>query len=150
MSVSGAASFITTDEQSFNKTEAAVFFPCRLCFMGGFPFLSLVQINKCCRPSKQSHVKVTKTKWQEQNTVGLPTNTANKKTHYGSNKLTLNFLNVCCAFFYVCFCVVQCVCFCTGHFVMVPLHLTCLHCLQHSFFEQLFSLYYIFRLLFLI
>jgi len=26
------------------------------------------------------------------------------------------------------------VCFCTGHFVMVPINLTCSHCLQHSFF----------------
>ena len=42
-----------------------------------------------------------------------------------------------------CFCVVLCVGFCTGHFVMVPLNLTCLHCLQHSFFEHLFNLYYL-------
>jgi len=34
-----------------------------------------------------------------------------------------------------CFCVVLCIGFCTGHFVMVPLNLTYLHCLQHSFFE---------------
>ena len=26
---------------------------------------------------------------------------------------------------------------------MVPFNLTCLHCLQHSFFEHLFNLYYI-------
>ena len=32
--------------------------------------------------------------------------------------------------------------FCTGHFVMVPLNLTCLHCLQHFIFEHLFNLYY--------
>jgi len=37
---------------------------------------------------------------------------------------------------------VLCVCFCTSHFVMVPLNLTCLHCFQHSFFEHLFNLYY--------
>jgi len=37
-----------------------------------------------------------------------------------------------------CFCVVLCVCFCIGHFVVVPLNLTCLHCLQHSFFEHQF------------
>ena len=37
------------------------------------------------------------------------------------------------------FCVVLCVCLCTGHFVMVTLYLTCLHCLQHSFFEHLFN-----------
>jgi len=30
------------------------------------------------------------------------------------------------------FCVVLCVSFCTRHFVMVPLILTYLHCLQHS------------------
>jgi len=33
--------------------------------------------------------------------------------------------------------------FFTGNFVMVPLNLTYLHCLQHSFFEHLFNLYYI-------
>ena len=33
------------------------------------------------------------------------------------------------------------VCFCTGHFVMVPINLTCPHCLQHSFFEHLLHLY---------
>ena len=32
--------------------------------------------------------------------------------------------------------------FCTGHFVMVPLNMTYLHCLQHSLFEHLFNLYY--------
>ena len=31
--------------------------------------------------------------------------------------------------------------FCTGHFVMVPLGMTYLHCLQHSLFEHLFNLY---------
>ena len=45
----------------------------------------------------------------------------------------------CCT----CFCVVLCVSFCTGYFVMVPLNLTYLHCLQHSFFEHLFNLYYV-------
>ena len=40
------------------------------------------------------------------------------------------------------FCVVLCVGFCTDHFVMVPLNLTYLHCLQHYFFEHLFNLYY--------
>jgi len=42
------------------------------------------------------------------------------------------------------FCVFLCcfVCvYCTGHFVMVPLNLTCLHYLQHSFFEHLFNLH---------
>ena len=38
-----------------------------------------------------------------------------------------------------CFCVVLCVCFCTGHFVMVPSNLTCLHSLQHSYFEHQFK-----------
>jgi len=28
-----------------------------------------------------------------------------------------------------------------GHFVMVPLNLTYLHCLQHSLYEHLFNLY---------
>jgi len=32
-----------------------------------------------------------------------------------------------------CFCVFLCVGVCTGHFVMVPLNLTYLHCLQHYF-----------------
>ena len=41
------------------------------------------------------------------------------------------------------FCVVPCVSFCTGHFVMVPLNITYLHCLQHSLFEHLFNLYYV-------
>jgi len=45
--------------------------------------------------------------------------------------------------FFVLF-VVRCVGFCTGHFVMVPLNLTNLHCLQHSFFEHFFNLYYLF------
>ena len=41
------------------------------------------------------------------------------------------------------FCIiVPCVSFCTGHFVMVPLNMTYLHCLQHSLFEHLFNLYY--------
>ena len=44
----------------------------------------------------------------------------------------------CCT----CFCVVLCVSFCTGHFVVVPLNLTYIHCLQHSFFEHLFNLYW--------
>ena len=35
------------------------------------------------------------------------------------------------------------VCFCTGHFVMVPINLTCPHCLQHFFFELLFHLLYL-------
>jgi len=39
-------------------------------------------------------------------------------------------------------CVVPCVIFCTGHFVMVPLNMTHLHCLQHSLFEHLFNLYF--------
>ena len=36
-----------------------------------------------------------------------------------------------------------CVSFCTGHFVMVPLNMTYLHCLQHSLFEHLFNFYYL-------
>ena len=36
---------------------------------------------------------------------------------------------------------VLCVSFCTGSFV--PLNLTYQHCLQHSFFEHLFNLYFI-------
>ena len=37
-----------------------------------------------------------------------------------------------------------CVSFYTGYFVMVPLNMTYLHCLQHSLFEHLFNLYYLF------
>ena len=36
-----------------------------------------------------------------------------------------------------------CVSFCTGHFVIVPLNMTYLHCLQHSLFEHPFNFYYI-------
>jgi len=43
-----------------------------------------------------------------------------------------------------CFCAVLCVCFCTGYFVIVTLNLTCLHCLQHSYSEHHFNLYYLF------
>jgi len=35
-----------------------------------------------------------------------------------------------------------CASFWTGHFVMVPLNMTYLHCLQHSLFEHLFNFYY--------
>ena len=44
----------------------------------------------------------------------------------------------CCT----CFCVVLFVRLCTGHFIMVPLNLTYLHCLQHYFFDHLFNLYF--------
>ena len=47
-------------------------------------------------------------------------------------------LRSCVLLFYV----VLCVGFCTGHFVTVTFSLTYLHCLQHSFFEHLFSVYY--------
>jgi len=33
------------------------------------------------------------------------------------------------------------VCSCTGHFVMVPINLTCPHCLHHLFFEHFFNLH---------
>ena len=39
-------------------------------------------------------------------------------------------------------CVVLCVGLCTGQFVMVPLNLTYLHYLKHSFFEHLFNLFW--------
>jgi len=44
---------------------------------------------------------------------------------------------------YMCLCVVLCVGLCTGHFVIVPLNLTYLHCLQHSFIEHFFNWYFI-------
>jgi len=43
--------------------------------------------------------------------------------------------------FFLCVFVLYCVFFCTGHFVIVPLNLTCLHCLPHSCFVHLFNLY---------
>ena len=41
----------------------------------------------------------------------------------------MSVVSWCCT----CFCVVLCVSFCRGHFVMVPLNLTYLHCLQLSY-----------------
>jgi len=38
--------------------------------------------------------------------------------------------------------VLFCCLFCTGHFVIIPLNMACLHCLQHCFFEHLFNLYF--------
>jgi len=40
-----------------------------------------------------------------------------------------------------CFCTVLGACFYTGHFVMAPLNMTYLRCLQNSCFEQYFNLY---------
>jgi len=40
----------------------------------------------------------------------------------------MSVVSLCCKSF----CVVPCASFCTGHFVMVPLNMTYLHCLQHS------------------
>jgi len=48
----------------------------------------------------------------------------------------LLYLGVVCVF------VLFCLGFCTDHFVVIRLNLTCLHCLQHSFFEHLLNLYY--------
>ena len=50
------------------------------------------------------------------------------------NFLILNVASWCLRVFFV-----LCVCFCTGHFVKLPLNLTCLHCLQYSFFEHFFN-----------
>ena len=50
------------------------------------------------------------------------------------------FLKVGFVLVFTCLCVV---CFCTGLFIIVPLILTCLHCLQHSYLEHLFNLYII-------
>ena len=52
------------------------------------------------------------------------------------------YLNVCRGLVCYVFCVVLCVFLGMGHFVTVPFNMTCLHCLQHSFFEHLFNLYY--------
>ena len=52
------------------------------------------------------------------------------------------FVNVCCVLVFCMFlCCYVSVFFCAGHFVMVPMNLTCLYCLQHSFFEHLLNLY---------
>ena len=51
-----------------------------------------------------------------------------KKIVYSECMLRLGVLRVLCCSVYL---------FCTSHFVMVPLNLTYLHCLQHSFFEHL-------------
>jgi len=61
------------------------------------------------------------------------------KTKKSEKHKNICFLNVCCVI--KSFCVVPCASFCTGHFVMVPLNMTYLHCLQHSLFEHLFNLY---------
>jgi len=55
----------------------------------------------------------------------------------------LFILDVCYTLLFCVFCAVVCVCFCTGHFVIVHLNLTCLLCLQHVFFVHLFNLYYL-------
>ena len=44
----------------------------------------------------------------------------------------------CLFYVFLCF---LCVSLCGDHFAMVPLNLTCLHCLQQPFFEHLFNLY---------
>jgi len=49
-------------------------------------------------------------------------------------------LNVCCVLLFCVYCVVLSVCFCTGHFVMLPLSMTLSSLL--FIFELLFSLYY--------
>jgi len=51
-------------------------------------------------------------------------------------------LNVCYVLLFCVFCAVLSVCLCTGRFVMVPLNLTCPHCLQHNYFKRLFSVFY--------
>ena len=65
-------------------------------------------------------------------------NDADVKTHFTHFAFTVACLTR--------FCVVLCVCLCTGHFVMVPINLTCPHCLQQLFtfffFEHLFNLCY--------
>ena len=67
-----------------------------------------------------------------------------KKEKKKNQKNTKNsFLSMSVAYWWsMCFCAVLCVCLCAGHIVIVPLNLTCLHCLQHSFFEHLFNLYF--------
>ena len=55
-------------------------------------------------------------------------------------------MNVTLIICIACFFGVLCACFCMGHFVLVPLNLTCLHCLEHSLFEYLFNLKYYLRI----
>jgi len=51
-------------------------------------------------------------------------------------------LNGCYVLLFCVFCAFLCVCFCTGHFVMVPVNLTCLHFYNICFVIHLFNLYY--------
>ena len=52
------------------------------------------------------------------------------------------FLNACCVLvFYVFLCFSVCLFSSGPFFVMVPLNLTCIRCLQHSFFKHHFNLY---------
>jgi len=58
-------------------------------------------------------------------------------------QVRLKIVNFLCLLRLCIFRVLWCsVCFCTGHFVMVSIILTCPHCLQHFFFEHLFHLYW--------
>ena len=64
--------------------------------------------------------------------------------YYGRMSVSVSWWDVseCIRHDVVSFCVLSCVSLCTGHFVMVPLNMTYLHCVQHSLFEHLFNLYY--------
>jgi len=77
-------------------------------------------------------------------TATLQKHTPNNTQHLSCSEKHKNivFQNVCCVMMLYVFCVVLCVSFCTGHFFMVPLNMTYLHCLQHSLFEHLLHLYY--------
>ena len=65
---------------------------------------------------------------------------SDRSSTYPKNTKKLLFLYVCCVSVYSVFCYVLCVF--KGPFVMVPINLTCPHCLQHFLFEHLFHLYY--------
>ena len=61
-----------------------------------------------------------------------------KKTHTQKDFFSVSVASRCS----VLFCAVLCVYFCTSRLVMVHSNVTCLHCLQNSFFEHHFNLYY--------
>jgi len=55
-----------------------------------------------------------------------------QRNHLNKKKIEKRFiLNVCYVLVFSLFHGVPNVCFCTDHFVMVPIYLTCLHFLQH-------------------
>jgi len=83
------------------------------------------------------HSSLTATTNDDKTRIRFSNNLYSKKhsvieTHTNKFMLNIYCVLVLCVF----------VCFCTGRYVMVSLNLTCLHCLQHYYFEHLFNLYH--------